>query len=73
MWPMCIYKALPLYSGFGFTFSKAAGGKMIDRENSHLECPVHPADGHAVGGRILALDELYDPLAGFLRPSITVP
>ena len=28
LWPMYIYKALPLYSGFGFTFSKAAGGKV---------------------------------------------
>ena len=33
LWPTYIYKALPLYSGFGFTFSKAAGGKMIAREN----------------------------------------
>ena len=30
-----LYKALPLYSGFGFTSSKAAGGKMIARENPH--------------------------------------
>ena len=26
---------------------------------------------NAAGGRLLALDELCDPLAGFLRPSIT--
>ena len=35
LWPMYIYKALPLYPGFGFTFSKAAGGKIIARENPY--------------------------------------
>ena len=71
---MYIYKALPLYSGFGFTFRKAAGDKMISWETriKHGLCAQQTVVLRAEDS-LGSQRRLPDALAGFLRPSITGP
>ena len=67
-----IYEALPLYPGFGFIFSTAAGCKMIVRESpqQHGLCAQQTVVLGAEGKK--TLDEFRVALSGYLRPSTIV-